>query len=739
MSAAFLKRLGQSVASQRSLGLALVAVLVLIRYADPILIEELRLKAFDFYQTLQPADPPIRPVVIVDIDEESINTYGQWPWPRSLLAELIDRVREFGGAAVGFDVVFPEPDRSSPSEAVKYFQGLDEATRERISQLPNNDALFAEAIKQARVVLGQSGTLAANTAPAENLPMSGYIVRGPDAKPFLLDFPHLLRNIPPLELAAAGRGLFSIRTERDGMVRRVPVVMLADGDIVPSLTLDMLRVVSGSPVFRITTDEAGIVSVGVPQLELPTDRSGQIWVHFSRHDPSRYVSARDVIAGKVDPQKIAGKLVLLGTSAIGLLDVKTTPLDSAIPGVEIHAQLLEAALTNSLLTSPNYFTFVEIAVAVFAAGLIALLAPAVSALALFALAVATAAVLIGTSWTLFSRHDLLFDVTFPLIAMAAVYVSVVGYGYFREQADRRRIRSAFGQYLSPTLVERLAQSPEQLVLGGEDRVMTVLFSDVRGFTSISEQYKDDPHGLTQLMNRLLTPLTDAIINRTGTIDKYMGDAVMAFWNAPLDDPAHAAHACEAALDMIDRVDALNKEREMEAAAAGRPFLPIKIGVGLNTGRCVVGNMGSNLRFQYTVLGDAVNLASRLEGQTKNYGVPILIGSQTALAAKDYALIEVDSIRVKGKLEPEVVYAVLGRPELAATAAFQETRDLLAGMLRSYRARQWEVALGAIEACRHFAAEFELDELLDLYADRIRQFQVTPPAPDWNGVFVYETK
>jgi adenylate cyclase len=248
--------------------------------------------------------------------------------------------------------------------------------------------------------------------------------------------------------------------------------------------------------------------------------------------------------------------------------------------------------------------------------------------------------------------------------------------FVKEQAQRRQIRSAFGQYLSPTLVEQLAQSPEKLVLGGEARDMTIMFSDVRGFTTISEIYKDDPQGLTALMNSFLTPLTNAIIDRKGTIDKYMGDAIMAFWNAPLYDPTHELNACEAALDMLDRVERLNREREAAAKANGSLFIPINIGVGINTGRCVVGNMGSDLRFDYSVLGDSVNLASRLEGQCKSYGLPIIIGSRTANAAKDkFALLELDFIAVKGKKEPEVVYSIVGRNDLASSGRFQRWREL----------------------------------------------------------------
>jgi adenylate cyclase len=335
---------------------------------------------------------------------------------------------------------------------------------------------------------------------------------------------------------------------------------------------------------------------------------------------------------------------------------------------------------------------------------------------------------------------MLFDATFPVLALLSVYISVVVIGYFREQLDRRRIRLAFGQYLSPTLVERLAKSSKELVLGGEDRNMTVLFSDVRGFTAISESYKDNPQGLTALMNHFLTPVTNAIIARNGTIDKYMGDAVMAFWNAPLDDAAQESDACHAALDMLERVDALNQEREREASAANVPFIPIFMGIGINSGRCTVGNMGSDLRFQYTVMGDTVNVASRLEGQTRTYDLSTIIGSRTAAAVADeFALLEIDSVRVKGKAEPEVIYTILGRADLKENAAFMALRQAWENLRLCYRKQDWAGARKMLDACRSCSDGSHVAGLLDAYATRIDQLEQNPPEPDWDGVYTAESK
>jgi adenylate cyclase len=411
-----------------------------------------------------------------------------------------------------------------------------------------------------------------------------------------------------------------------------------------------------------------------------------------------------------------------------------------MPGVEIHAQVLESILDGSVLSQPNYAIGVELISAVVMGVLIIWLAPILGPLLLLLLGAAMFAILIGTSWYLFSEHQLLIDFTFPLLSSLLIYLTMVFTNFVKEQAQRRQIRSAFGQYLSPALVEQLAQSPEKLVLGGEAREMTIMFSDVRGFTTISEVYKDDPQGLTALMNSFLTPLTNAIIDRKGTIDKYMGDAIMAFWNAPLDDPTHELNACEAALDMLERVERLNREREAASKTNGSLFLPLNIGVGINTGRCVVGNMGSDLRFDYSVLGDSVNLASRLEGQCKSYGLPIILGSRTAAIAKDkFAMLELDFIAVKGKKEPEVVYALVGREDMISSGRFQRWRELNMNMLSRYRSRDWDGALAAVEQGVAADEENRFKTLYSVYTNRIRAFMVTPPPDDWDGAYALDSK
>jgi adenylate cyclase len=734
-------RRAQQVGLARAICVLLLFALVPLRLADPRPLQELRTRTFDFFQVLRPRPQEIRPVVIVDIDEASLKAIGQWPWPRTTVADLVTQITQLGAVAIGFDIIFPEPDRMSPAIAERSFRGIDAETRAKLDSLPSNDEALADVIKHSRVVIGQAGAAAPEVkTTADAALQTGFAVRGPDARPYLVTFAGLLRNVPVIEQAAAGRGLFSINPESDGIIRRVPVIMTAQGSLVPSLSLEMLRVVTGSSAILVRVDEAGVQSVAVPGLEVPTDRNGQFWVHFNHHDPERYISAKDVLQGNVPPDRLAGKLVLIGTSAIGLLDLKTTPLDAAIPGVEVHAQILESVLSKSSLVNPNYAIGAELALAVLFGLAIIVAAPMLPASIVIVLGGCLIAGLIGLSLYLFVEHNLLIDFTYPLISSWLIYLVLTFVNYFREQKQRRQIRSAFGYYLSPHMVEQLARSPEKLVLGGEERRMTILFSDVRGFTTISEHYKDDPQGLTRLMNRFLTPLTNAIIERKGTIDKYIGDAIMAFWNAPVDDQEQEANACEAALEMLSRAEMLNNELKREAETNGGVYMPLRIGIGLNTGPCVVGNMGSDFRFNYSVLGDTVNLASRLEGRTKDYRIPVVIGSRTAEGARQkFAVMEIDLIMVKGKKQPEAVFTVIGRSEVEADPRCQELREANAQMLGRFRKQQWGDAVELIARCRKFANGFDLSGLYDMYEERIELYRAQPPGPDWDGVYEAETK
>lgn len=724
----------------RAIALAALAALIALRIWDPVWLEVLRYRVFDAYQQVKPRVVTETPVTIVDIDEKSLKELGQWPWPRTLLADLVARLADAGTATIALDIILAEPDRMSPALIATTTPGLDPETRARLGDMPANEVVLANAMRRSRVVLAQAGQPGVTAAQPDNALGTNPATKGGDPRPYLIDFPGLLRNRPELEAAAAGRGLITFRSDRDGVVRRVPAVMVAEGRIVPGFAIEVLRVATGAGTPLVRRDAFGLHSVVVAGNEIVIDRIGHLWLHHSRHTPARYLSAADVLTGRADPARLRGKLALVGSSSVTLFDLKTTPLERVMPGVEIHAQVIENILSKSLLSRPYYAVDVEIAAALVMGLAVILLVPMLGAVPVLLLGFASAGLFAGGSWYLFDKHRLLIDVVFPLMSTFIVFSCLAYQNYFREEARRNAIRAAFSRYISPVLVEQLAKNPNRLVLGGETRELTVLFSDVRGFTSVAEGYKHDPQGLTALMNRLLTPLTDAIIDQRGTIDKYMGDAILAFWNAPLDVADHSRRACLAALEMLRRIDRLNAERRDEMRSQYMPFVPIKVGIGLNTGSCVVGNMGSDLRFDYSVLGDSVNVASRIENLTRTYGVAILLGATTvADGAADLAVLAVDKVRVKGKAEPETIYALVGDAEIAASTSFKAAAAAFAEMRSAYMLQDWTKARQHVDLARAADSSGHLSGLLDLFRQRIDAFEVAPPPADWEGVYVMQEK
>ena len=734
-------RLFRAIGFGRWFALAVLAALIALQIWSPAPLEILRVKTFDFYQVLAPREIAANtPVAIVDIDENSLALLGQWPWPRTVIADLVAKVTRMGAIAIAFDVVFAEEDRSSPAVVADALRGVEDSIRTELRALPGNDVLLANAFRNARVVVGQAGHPRDQGDTRRQIIEPPLAFVGTNRKPRLFTFEGIVRNIRVLEEAAAGHALFSLTNEQDGIVRRVPLLTRVQDKIVPSLSLELLRVATGGGALAVKTDQAGIKSVVLAGKEIATDNMGRLWVHYSRHDAGKYVSAAGILNDEVDPAALANKLVLIGTSATGLLDIKTTPVERSLPGVEVHAQVLEAILTDALLERPNYAIGAEVMLTAAAGLFMIVLVPIAGALFTLVMGAAMAAAMVWFSWYLYTDEKLILDVGYALLASLMLYGTLVYVNYFREETRRRQVRGAFSQYLSPALVAQLAENPDKLQLGGETKRLTFLFCDVRGFTAISERHKDDPQGLTRLINRLLTPMTDAILRQQGTIDKYMGDCVMAFWNAPLDDRDHAAHACRSALDMLTAVDRVNAVRREEDDAAGQPHLPLKVGIGINSGDCVVGNMGSEQRFDYSVLGDAVNLASRLEGQSKTYGVSIVIGEDSVSEIEDrYAVLELDLIAVKGKREPVRVFALLGDETLLANPDFARLAERNGDVLRCCRTRDWDGAEAAAGDCRAILPALELGELYDLHEARIADYRADPPDPDWNGVFVAQTK
>ena len=793
----------------------IIAIAVLLlgvtgRVYDVPWVEWVRVKTFDVYQRIAPREIQKLPVGIVDLDEKSLHEIGQWPWPRTIIADLLNRLADAGAAGVAFDIVFPEYDRTSPDQVASVIRGADQETLDKLRALPRSEEVLAKAMGRIRTVVGQVGLntpLPDGKAPPSNKSsIKGVLVKksisgvtGPSGYPykFINKYITFMGNVKELEEAAAGHGIFSVSEEHDGVVRRVPLLSRVEKEIRPALTIELLRSALGSKNIFVERDAAGVSAIILQapgeNFKIPTDAQGRIYVHFSPPDPFNtqentgrlYISAGDIINGRVPKEKLAGRFFIVGTSAIGLVDIRATPISGRLPGVEVHANILETifaatnarhAKMNAILTEfqaeakktgmntqsrefaelvngeiskishedfylkyPPIANSIECAMILFAGLFMTILIPRMGPKFTLGGIIISGGGLVGMSWYLYREELVLIDVTYPGIVTVALFSVLTFANYMREAAEKKQVRGAFAQYLSPDLVEQLADNPELLQLGGETREMTFLFCDVRGFTAISETFKANPQGLTILINRLLTPLTNVIMSRKGTIDKYMGDCIMAFWNAPLDNADHAVNGCESALEMFKALDILNEERRLEAEEAGEKFMPLNVGAGLNTGDCVVGNMGSDQRFDYSVLGDPVNLAARLESQSKNYGVKIVIGSKTAEAGKDrFAMITLDLIQVKGQSVGVEIFALLGDSDFAADSDFIAHSEKHEAMISNYRHQHWDEAEELLATCREMSGD-EFDVLYDMYHERIEYYQEVPPPVDWDGVYIAETK
>ncbi|MCX5570967.1 CHASE2 domain-containing protein [Kaistia nematophila] len=668
----------------------------LLRVADPFPVQAIRLLAFDLYQRMAPAEAlPEHPVLIVDIDEASLKAVGQWPWPRTVLADLARKLAEAGAASIAFDVLFSEPDQSSPEEVVKRLPP-EQATlvAASIGDAPTHDRVFADALAATPSVLGLS--LSGSGAPLPPL-KAGFATAGDDPRPFIANFAGAIANVPVLDEAAKGIGSINWLQDRDQIVRRVPLVFRVGDALVPSLAAEALRVAqdAGSYILKGSNAsgeaafgrETGLNHVRIGALVVPTDADGAIWLRFRPSDPEGFVSAKDVLDGSIPAHLMEGRIALVGTSAAGLLDLRATPLDSAVPGVEIHAQVIEHILTGRSLTRPDFSSGVEIAVIVGLGLLLALILPHVSAVAAAILgALAVGGILVG-GFLAYLRLGLLFDPFYPALAIILLVIGSVLYTFRQAERARAGIRRAFQHYVAPAVVDEIIADPSRLELGGEMRELTLLFCDVRNFTTLAEGMSATE--LTGFINELMAPLSEIILNHRGTIDKYMGDAVMAFWNAPLDDPDHARHALEAAEAMMAAMAGLNAGWQRAAAERGRAMPEVRIGIGINTGACCVGNLGTAQRFDYSAIGDEVNIASRLEQLTKDYGLGIIVGEATARAAGKVGLVEIDRIQVRGRSGMSRIFT-LAPPD--AEPDFAEAQRAFAAALPELDPSIWRSAL-----------------------------------------------
>jgi adenylate cyclase len=581
-----------------------------------------------------------------------------------------------------------------------------------------------------------------NVVPAVK---AGFAVSGEGVLSYLADFDGAVANLPELEKAATGNGGFNYIPDADEVIRRVPMLLRKGEELLPSLDAEVLRVAQGQRTIKIKCTDAssqagaghraGIALIKIGEYTIPTDANGQFWVYYTDKVPQRTVSAWKVFEKGFPRDLVEGGLIYVGTSAAGLKDLRPTPLVPTMPGVEIHANLIEQILLKKFLVRPQWAERTEVLYMLVLGALLLFLLPRLGAFWCALVGAAGMAGALAFSWRLFAAQGLLIDPVFPCLTILAVYMSSSLISHLKSETERRQVRSAFSRYMHPKLVEELAKHPEKLRLGGETRDMTILFCDIRGFTTISEQF--DAQGLTQVINKFLTPMTGIIMDRSGYIDKYIGDCIMAFWNAPLDDAQHARNACTAALAMHQRLAELEEVWKAEAETAGRKYVPIRIGVGLNTGPCCVGNMGSDQRFNYSVLGDDVNLASRLEGQSKPYGVSTVIGPRTRELTSDFAALELDLIKVKGKTKPVRIFTLVGDPLKAQEPGFQRHALVHDRMLAAYRGQKWDEAIALLAECRE--AGLPLEKLHDMYEERIAAFRLHPPSADWDGTFTATSK
>jgi len=685
------------------ISLALLTACVALRIADPEPVARLRLSVFDSYlrASPRPVDPSF-PVRIVAIDEASLAQVGQWPWPRARLAEILRRLAAAGAASVAFDMVLAEPDRLSPEELARSLAGDPErnALVAELGRLPSNDQRLADVIATAPVVLGVAGN---SGGKAISRYPGAISFAGDDPANFVHAFSGGVENLPVLTKAAHGLGAVNWLPSSDQVVRRIPLLVSIAGSFYPSLALESFRVGTGQSTIFIKSsgssglaafgEKTGIESIRVGNTILPSDGHGELWLKFSQSDPRRMISAASVLDGSFNSDDVKGRFIIIGATATGLLDLRATPLETAVPGVEIHAQALEQILSGDDLIRPAYAVGAEIAFLVIVGALVAWLIHRSGPLIAAAVGLGAIASVVVVSWFAYTEAGLLFDPVYPSLSIALLYLGVSLTSYLKSEMQRAEIRSAFGHYVAAPLVEELARNRDKLKLGGETREITLLFADVRGFSKISEGMRAEE--LIRFVNRLFTPLTDEILKHSGTIDKFMGDAVMAFWNAPLPDPRHAANACRTALAMRDALARLNEALEAESRTAGKPFAPVRMGIGVNTGECVVGNVGSPQRFDYSVLGDVVNVAARFEEATKTFSADIIVGERTAAEAPEFALLELGAVTPRGKDRPEMIFALLGDETYATDDRF----------------RRWEEAHAAFLSARNDGDPMRIDAAL----------------------------
>lgn len=679
-------------------------------------------------------------LVIVDIDEKSLAEVGRWPWRRDRMAQLVDQLFDtYQVRQLGFDIVMAERDDSSGLRSLDalaknelqnnaaYQQAL-----QRLRPQLDYDNVFANALKNRPIILGYYLSNEGSTTGALPLPaLDATKMLGRDAA--ITHWHDHGGNLLLFQQAAASAGHFNPIIDPDASVRRVPLLAFHQGQYYESFSLAMARTYLHNVAIEPTFDGGALESLRLTAghalvTTIPVDENAAAWVPYRGSERSyRYVSAADVLSKRVPLDQLRGKIIILGTSAPGLRDLRNTPVGEVYPGMEVHANLITGILDHSIKERPAYIDGLELFALLIAGIVMIFFFPWQSPVAVSIVVAITVATLTAGDFALWYYANWIMPLAAVLLLIVALYVWNMAYGYFTEARAKLQITQRFGQYVPPELVSKMAQDPGRYSMDSRRADLTVLFSDVRSFTTISERL--EPEELADLMNAYLTAMTEVIRRHGGTLDKYIGDAIVAFWGAPVDDPDHARHAVLAALDMQIELKRLNDT----FVAKGWP--PLQVGIGINTGAMTVGDMGSRIRLAYTVMGDAVNLGARLEGKTKDYGVDIMVGETTRERTPEIMYRELDRVQVKGKELAVTVYQPLGNQ---ADLSDAQTSNLSAwqSMLQRYRAQDWSQAETALHAI--FAADPH-SVLYQMYLQRIAAWRLAPPGPEWTGVTRFDTK
>lgn len=710
----------------------------------------LELKSYDIKVRSKGVRPISDQVVIVAVDEKSLQAEGRWPWPRTLMARLVDKIAQLDVSAIGFDILFPEKDAYVPfAEVEKSLQKVDLSLFNReslmgwLKDVGESDRKFAEALERSnRTVLGYfvypDQDLAGSTAEKLNkshLELLDFsqisIVQRFDTEGREVPLRPIYSvgmSLPELMNAANSAGFVSFIPESDGVVRWVPMVMNYKDYFFPSLSLQMVHEAKHLAT-GVTIAPFGVYELRLGESRIPTAGNGDLLINY--YGPAytfTHYSATDVLSGKIDSSELKGKIVLIGGTATGTHDIHTSPYGPLYPGVEVHANVIESILQEDFLVRPEWLRMLDTFMIIFSGLLLGLLSRyfKANAMALF-----LAGGIIGyllVDYFLFSVKGLWVHTVFPVMTQLFVYSGVTLYKFAFEEREKRFIKGAFSQFLAPVVVDRLVKNPSLLKLGGERKVLTAFFSDVAGFSTISENLT--PEGLVDLLNHYLTEMTDIIMKYEGTVDKFEGDAIIAFFGAPIPFEDHARRTCFAALEMQQRLEELRIQWKKE----GKHELFVRIGI--NTGPMVVGNMGSKTRMDYTMMGDSVNLAARLEGVNKVYKTYLMISEFTLEQAKeDIEVRELDIIRVVGKSEPVRIYELLSKKgELSEKA--QEVIKLYNQGMGHYKNRQWK------KSRDYFEKVLSIDEQDGpslVYIERCSKFLMSPPSENWDGIFSMTSK